>query len=1053
MHLATPRAAFVICLLLWALCAGRLPAQEAADNYRLGAGFYDREQYKLAAEKLRAFLNESPTAPQAEAARFMLGHSLVKLEQFQPAREAFRRYLAEHARAKRARAARYWVAHCSYYLEDYKAAEVDLLAFVEKPAKDEYFEHALPILADCQLHLNKPREALANFRQSIEQFPKGARAADAQFGVAQCLEQLKEFDAAIEAYKQILADPGHEHAAEARFNLGALYFSQKQFKEALEEFALYERQHPRGAHLAQSQLNAGFAHYSLADYERAAAQFQKLRAAGGSVAQEAGLWLGLSYKRLNDLPRAAKIFSEVYEAAGEEPRAEQLLYHWADCEMGQQKYQRASELLAKQLERWPAGQLAEEGLHAAALCAVNQGDLQQAEKLVARYDASFARGKLRLRQAILKGRIKVARGELAESQQESESIWNDAALLFESVAATTEIESTRNQARYYLGDVLLRLGRYDGVLEATAPLAQEPQDLRKLAEFPGVFIHRAEARLELARAMARQETGAEEAAAKRAHCAAAVTEARRYIQGWPSGALVPRAQRVVAVAQALAGLKAESQTALAALRQGAPQSAELDQALLEVADIAYAREDFAMAESLFAELTTRPKESRSYARALADLGWSRFRQKKHAEAVAAFRRLIKELPGHPLVPEMAFMVGEALAEAGQRDQARQAFAEAFALPETTEKVFQAGRRAARLAAEAQDAAQTDALFDQILKRFSSHAMADQVLDDWATFHYVRQDYKRADQLFARLVAEYPSSARADNARLILAESALFEKETPAPKRFEAARAAFTELAHGAAVSPHVAERAMYQLMNVEEEAHNWKELARACEAYENRFPQGTYLDDARFKHAAADYMQDNFAAAASRLAALRERRGEPGLAAKEWFPLTFVRNAEALFRQKDYDGLKTVVEEFERWNPKHPLLYQAWEVLGRGYKNQAQWELARELFARVIRDPHGRKTETAAKAQLFLADTWFQQEQYQQALEQFLIVDIEYKYPEWQAAALFQAARCQEQLQDLKGAEKTYARLLKLFPESTYAPQARGYQQEIRKLLSGGAAR
>jgi len=99
--------------------------------------------------------------------------------------------------------------------------------------------------------------------------------------------------------------------------------------------------------------------------------------------------------------------------------------------------------------------------------------------------------------------------------------------------------------------------------------------------------------------------------------------------------------------------------------------------------------------------------------------------------------------------------------------------------------------------------------------------------------------------------------------------------------------------------------------------------------------------------------------------------------------------------------------------------------------------LRMDLFERVVADTHGRLTETAAKSQFHLGETYLLEKDYRHALAEYLKVEIRYKFPEWQGASLLQAAACYEALNEWKDAVKTYEDLLRQFPEHAYAPQAK----------------
>ena len=59
------------------------------------------------------------------------------------------------------------------------------------------------------------------------------------------------------------------------------------------------------------------------------------------------------------------------------------------------------------------------------------------------------------------------------------------------------------------------------------------------------------------------------------------------------------------------------------------------------------------------------------------------------------------------------------------------------------------------------------------------------------------------------------------------------------------------------------------------------------------------------------------------------------------------------------------------------------------------------------------------------------------ALENYLKVYILYKYPEWQAAALFQTGLCDEQLGEWSKVVSDYESLLSEFPKSEFVEKAK----------------
>lgn len=1044
-------------LLLASLLLGglwtRVRAQDAADDqledYRLGIGFYERERYRQAVESLQKFLKSAARNPKAENARFVLGLSYLRLDEFQTARETFQKFAAEYPQARRLAQARYWIGHCSFQLKDYAAAEAELSSFAAGSPADPYLEHALPYLGEAQLKRKRPEAALASFEKAIEKFPQGAMVADARYGRGRALEALQRTADALEAYRLIAEEPGNEYAPDARLSRGTLFFEQKQYPESIAEFAAYERQFPQGAQLAQARLNRSYALYETGEYA-AAERLLKSLAGDPLVAADATLWLGLSLKKQQKYRPASETLEAGYKKFSAEPQAEQLLYQWADCRLQLADYDAAREVFEQLFDRFPRGALREEALNAATICAVNAGRLAVAEKLLKQYGVEFPQGRLRLRQAILGGRVQLLQGVAAEGESrrdEARAFYAQAASGFAAVVQESEIESTKQQARFLWGEACLKLADYSKVLEVTQSLADVVQRERIPGDFVDVLVQRGVAHLELARKLAREAADRQSPVPVpeiAAECQAARDSVSGYLAGLPRGPLAPQAWYVSAVANALEGRKTESLTSLQLLAKQFEKQPERELALLDVGEIAYSRGDFSLAESLYDELAGVSHNARRRPQALADLGWSRSQQKKHLEAVTAFRQLLNEFPEHALAPEAAFMVGQSLAAAGRKSEAQQAFQEAFARPGESDQTFQAGWRSARLLFELNDPQSADKAYAALHARFPRHSRADAVLDDWATRHYDQDRFERSDQLYRQLAEEYPQSPLAWNARVILAESALIAE------RPQAAREQFREIVANPQADQKAVERSLYQLQNIAHELQDWADLKRLADESLRRYPEGAYRHEATLQRAEADFMLGDILAARSGLERLHSLKNEPQAAESAWMGKVFVRLAELLVREKEYQRALAAVDEMEAWDPDSPLLYKAWEIAGRAYKNQARFDDARRLFLKAIDDPQGRKTETAARAQLLLADTYVLQKDYETALDEYLKVDIGYQFPYWQSAALYHAGTCQEALNDPAAALKTYTRLLTRFPDSELAPKAKERLQAVRKTGSAG---
>ena len=229
----------------------------------------------------------------------------------------------------------------------------------------------------------------------------------------------------------------------------------------------------------------------------------------------------------------------------------------------------------------------------------------------------------------------------------------------------------------------------------------------------------------------------------------------------------------------------------------------------------------------------------------------------------------------------------------------------------------------------------------------------------------------------------------------------------------------------------------------------WKDVLAASEKLAARFPKSNYTRNARFYTAEANLNLGNLNDVRKALEELQKSKTDETVRKAEWFPKLWILQAEIAFREKKYDQVTALVEELRKTVPASPLLYQADDVLGRSLKNQSKFDEARTAFMRVVEDKTGRRTETAAKCQTMIADTYLMQKQIKEAQREYFKVYHLYKFPSWQAPALFQAATCDEALGQWEQAAKSYEELIKEFPKSEYAGKAEARLQVARRRISG----
>ncbi len=1029
-----------VVLSLAAVCFQPVPAaaDDALDIYNYAVGAYKQERWRQAEEAFKKFADQYPTHPKVPTARLYRGLALTNLRDYKTARPVWRDFVKDYPQNKNLPVAMYRVAESSYLLNDLKAAETEFQAFLDKYPKNDLAEWALPFLAETQLYLKKPADAVKTYKIAEARYPKGRLANDVQFGLARAYEELKQPDAAIAIYKKLAADETNPQAAQSQMNLASLYFEGQKYPAAAEAYAAIEQKFPKSELVPAAQLNAGYAWYETGDYRKAITQFD-LAAQKKSQAQLAGYWKGVSYKSLGEYQQAAGILKSVYEAGDAGSLADNILYQWGDSAFRAKDYPTARDRFLQVAKDWPQSEFVEDSLHLAgeaALYYARQAKdpaertkrLAEAEKIIDSFPERFPQSPLLMHHELLKGRLEYVQGGAER--------FADAAKRFRTVIENSRVKDTQLTARFQLGRTLQKLDKHQDVIEVMAPVLEEVKKTGVGSEFfSGLVI------VSLSHLALHQDQDA-------------VAQFSDYLQLAPDGEEADLALAGRALAHARLKQKPEARQDLLALRDKFPESLLLPERTYQIAEMAYDQKDWPWAAELFETVVKQAPKSTYYRMSLSGLAWTEYRSGKYLASAADFGRLADEFPqDREQAAEASYMKGRALEDGGDLKTAAKVYQDAFekfaplkpAAAGAEEKrpdqfAFLAGVQAARTQAALKEPEAADVAYEAVLAKYPGAKDLDKLLDEWALMNLKAERFDRSDAVFRMLVDKTPKSPLVAGARLSLAESDFI-----AGKLLDAKKV-FKELATSPQAEAEVKERAMFQFIEILTEQRLWEDLAAETAAFLKTFAESQYRPTVTFRRGEALISTKKYPEAETLFTELAKSKDDPAVAKSRWFPRVWVLLAESQVRQKKYDEVVATVAAFRQWDPKSEKLYEADEVLGRCYKNQAKWEESRKAFERALEHPAAKGTETAAKSQLMLAETWWHQKDWKKAQENYLKVYYNYaNFPEWQAPALFQAGLCDEKLGDYDQAAKTYAEVIDKFRKSEYADEAQKRWALIKK--------
>ncbi|QDU48071.1 tol-pal system protein YbgF [Gimesia panareensis] len=1003
-HASSLRRFTLILLCLCLLPTTLVRADKASDDFQLAIGLYKQNRWELATEMFQKYLKNYPNHTDVPLAKFYLGLTLVNQQKYKEARDVLREFVKQYPQNKNLPDALYRIAECSYLLDDLKTAESEFTDFLKRYPNHALEEWAYPYFGDVLLRQGKPDLAIKSFQRSLDRHPKGAMSQDAQFGLASSYLQNKQPDEAEKRFKEIADQKNHSRASDAQMALATSLFDRGKFQAAADAFLAVPTKFPESALGTTARLNAGYAYYDLKDFPKAIAQFD-LVAKDPAQAANALYWKGVSLKAAGQLSDAITTLEQAQQAKPSPGQQQLIKYQLADALLRNGKPAQAKTLFLELVKQAPQSDFADDSLHFATEAALLTDQLDEATQLATRFEKEYPQSGLRLHQELLRGRIRDAQGKPEDMQA--------AIKHFETVLNQSKLDNTKLLARLYLARSYQKLKDYQKSIDVLKPYLDDTKTDKTTSEYADALI------LQSNNFNSLQKFPEAEALAK------------TYLKQFPNE---PRYDQILANLILLTSKNdkpTEVDQYLAELEKRKPNLDLLIQTLRQLAERNYEHKQWNRAKQFFAEIVKRGSTSPEFPAGLSGLSWSEFQLGEFASAATHFEQFTKEFPKNPLAAEASYMQGRSLESDQKLQAAVDVYQQTLQQFAPSRYAMLSGLQAARTLFQLKKIDEVNKAYTALLEKFPKPDNLDKILDEWALINYEAEQFDQSDAIFRRLVKETPDSELADNARLSLAESDLIAgKLDAAAKEFEALQGSDKS-------DQKVQEVSLYRLIEINMEQQKWEQVEKFSKDLLKRFPQNEYAAFARFHQAEAALYLNQIEAAQKELLALTTKDQIEQLGEQPWYPRVWVLLAETYFRQKKYDDVQKTVDQFREWDAESPFLYQAEEVLGRSLKNQAKFAEARKVFQKIIDAENSRRTETAAKCQFLLAETLMIQEKFKEALLAYLQVDIQYKFPEWQAPALFQAGMCHEALMEWKQALKTYQDFLKRFPEHELAARAK----------------
>lgn len=509
--------------------------------------------------------------------------------------------------------------------------------------------------------------------------------------------------------------------------------------------------------------------------------------------------------------------------------------------------------------------------------------------------------------------------------------------------------------------------------------------------------------------------------------AAAIEPLEKYLRAQPNGGDAAQALANLVVADAKTKDISTAKVLYLRFIQEQP-AADLKLPVVQnLADTAYTAGDKPWAAELYAVLAEKGNPTEYVKQGLAGLARCQVQSDRLTDADTTLDRLVKEYPDDSQTGEAAFLRGRVLEQGGQFDAALAMYHLVLEKFGTSKESQQALLGAARLHEKLKQGDRAAALYEQFVEKYPNSKELDIGLYGWA---WALRDLNKpgpADTLFARIYKEFPQSKYWPDATYRLAERAI------AAKQFDRADELLKSLL-ATSIDASMKQHALYLRGQAAIAAEKWNDVGPRLATLIAEFPDGEWRLPSEYWTAEAEYRQGHFTKGGEMFGTLAKKtQGRK----EGWLAMVALRRAQVFAQEKKWESAAEVANQLPRDFPNFEQLYEADYLLGRCYASQADFDKAREAYQKVLRSPTGGKTETAAIAQWMIGESYFHQQKYEDALREYTRVEHLFDYPQWQAAAVLQGAKCYEELGRTQEAAESYGRVIQTYPQTEYVEEAR----------------
>ena len=989
-----PIVTMAVCSIV--MVTSTLTAQDrglAQQDFQLASGYYQQADWSESAAAFEDFIDRYPKDVRETEATFFLAESKIQLGQFADALSGFQRFLEQSPQHRLAPRAMFRLGEAAYQLDKREAALKSLELFVKKHPRHELVEYAMPYLGELRLSFDEPKYAQRAFATALRLYPQSELIDQNRFGLAQSYRQLGKADIAARYWK-FVASNDSEYAGRANLELGVLAFEKTKLDEAKPLF-----------------LEA----------------IRKIDSSDIENRLKANYWLARIALEQQQFEEANTIFTSLEALPADEDCGAGICYDAAVAAWKTHRNDLALEWLTKLRSTWPSNPIAPRAMALEIELLRQRGQDAVVIDYANRFAIRFPDDELRFNVAEIAGRTLYKQEKFTLAVEAFEKLLADHAKFHEGDTTAPDQRQRRGTWLYLKG--LAHVGQGD--------FSTAVEELR-LAE-ANMVDPDSQPQIELA--IATSLFGQQ-----------LYTDAITAFESFMEKADVADRANVMSALSRLVVCYGkldrwqDAEDAIAVLIEG-DRKAGLD-AVAFIADEAWQKKRFDLALRYYSQLADPENDAKYRNQGLAGLSWLMMEQDSDL-ANSVFHRLVSEYPDSKFASRAAISRAKMLEETGKPELAKAFYQKVVDRFPNFELAQVARLRLAsfhQTAGDTQSMRQAKTLTEEFLEVAASTSDVDDrksqklIAEALYLLAWINKDLgdeKASNEAFADLVATQPESKYWPDAAWRLASSMVAEK------RFNEATSMVGKILEHQTVPPEVKIQTLYLQSKIAAATNRWDTVPDLMDKLMATSDSSKVVATAKYWKAESLYRYGDFHESGVVFDELQRNISDTDESLEPWILL---RLAQCHGKSQRWTNAATIAEDCLDRFADFSNAYEFRFLLGRSAEYDGLFDEARDHYEEVIGSTDGAGTETAAIAQWRIGEMLFHQNHHKEAIAAYEKTAIEYPYDKWSSAALIQAGKCQEHLENWSHAQKLYTQLLEKHPASEFATDAKERLGQVRRL-------